>query len=105
MRANALLGSGHQEQRGKPFGQWDFGALENGVDGHGELLAALRFIALVYAGTMRLAFKLGDLVLIGITAMRADPTIRPDAAFKPIAGCGFVLEDRILKICTHGIGL
>ena len=27
MRADALLGSGHQEQRGKPLGQRDFGAL------------------------------------------------------------------------------
>src|SRR5437868_556911 len=37
MRANAFLGSGHEEQRGKPLGQRDFGALEYGVDGHGEL--------------------------------------------------------------------
>src|SRR4030081_1935560 len=29
----AFLGSGEQEQRGKPFGQRDFAALENGFNG------------------------------------------------------------------------
>src|SRR5882724_5558596 len=88
MRANALLGSGHEEQRGKPLGQRDFGALEHGVDGHGKLLAAFGFVALVHAGTVRLALKFGKLVLIRVAAVRANPTVRPDAGFKPLAGLG-----------------
>src|SRR5262245_28796537 len=69
MRADALLGSGHQEQRGKPLGDRDFGTLENRVHGHGELLATFRLIALVHASAVRLALKLGDLILIGIAAV------------------------------------
>ena len=101
MSANPLLGSGHQEQRGKPLGQRNFGALEHGVHGHGELLAAVGLVALIHAGTVRLAFQLGELVLIRVAAMRANPTVRPDAGFKPIAGCGFVEEDRILEKVGH----
>ena len=40
----------------KPLVQRNFAALHDGADRHGELLTA--FIALVQAGTMRLAFKL-----------------------------------------------
>jgi hypothetical protein len=36
-----LLAGGHQEQRGKPFGERNFAALENGFDRDRELLAAL----------------------------------------------------------------
>ncbi len=53
MGANAFLGSGHKEQRRQPFRERDFGTLENGLDGHGELFAALG--ALVEAGTVNLA--------------------------------------------------
>src|SRR5437879_770051 len=95
MRANALLGSGHEEQRRKPLGQRDFGALEYGVDGDSELLAARRFVALVHARTVRLALKLGELFLIRVAAMRANPTVGPNAGFQPFAGCGLVLEDRV----------
>jgi hypothetical protein len=101
MRADALLGGGHQEQRGKPLGQRDFGALEYGVYGHGELLTAFRLVALVHAGTVSLALKLGDLLLIGVAAMRANPTIRPNAGFKPITGCGFILEDWVFEKISH----
>ena len=90
MGADALLGGRHEEQRGKPLGQRDFGALENGPDRDGELLAAGRFVALIHAATVRFAVKLGDLILIGVPAMRANPTVRPNASFKPVAGLGFV---------------
>jgi len=101
MRANALLGSSHQEQRRKSLGQRYLGALEDSVDGHGKLLAALRFIALVHAGTVRLALQFGQLILIRVAAMRANPTVGPDAGFKPFAGCGFVLEDRVFEKIGH----
>jgi hypothetical protein len=66
MRADALLGCGHQEQGGQPPGKRDFAALEYGSDRDGELLTAGRFVALVYARTVRLTLKLGELVLIGM---------------------------------------
>ena len=103
MGADALLAGGHQEQRGKPLCKRDFGALEHGVHGYGELLAALRFVALVHAGTVRLALKLGDLVLIGIAAVRANSAVGPDAGFKPFAGGGFVEEDRVFEKVGHRV--
>src|SRR5436305_56328 len=103
MRADPLLRGGHEEQRRKPLGERDFGALKHGVDGHGELLAALAFVALVHAGTVRLAFELGELVLIGVAAMRANPTVGPNAGFKPFAGCGFVEEDRVFEKIGHRV--
>jgi hypothetical protein len=103
MRANPLLGSGHEEQRRKPLGQRDFGALKHGVDGHGELLAARGFVALVHARTVCLAFQLGELVLICVSAMRANPTVRPDAGFKPFAGCGLVEEYRVFEKVGHRV--
>jgi hypothetical protein len=102
MCANALLGSSHQEQRGKPLGQRDFGALENRIHGHGELLAAFGFVALVYARAVRFALQLGNLVLIGVAAMRANPTVRPNARLKPVAGGGFVEENRLFEKIGHG---
>ena len=84
MRADALLGSGHEEQSRQPLGQRDFGTFKYGVHGHGELLAAFGLVALVHARTVRLAFQLGELVLIRVAAMRANPTVGPDAGFKPI---------------------
>jgi hypothetical protein len=102
MGADALLTGVHQEQRGKPLGKRDFAALEYGSNGNGELLTASRFVALVHAGTMGFAIELGDLVLIGIAAMRADSAIGPYAGFKPVAGLGFVLEDRVFEKVCHG---
>jgi hypothetical protein len=46
---------------------------------------------------VRLALKLGELVLIRVAAMRANATVGPNAGFKPFAGCGFVLEDRVFE--------
>jgi hypothetical protein len=97
MRADALFRSGHEEQRSQPLGQRNFAALEHGANRHSELLTAGRFVALVHAWTVRLAFKLGDFVLIGIATMRADPALGPNAALKPIAGFGFVLKDRVFE--------
>jgi hypothetical protein len=37
---HALLGGCHYEKGGQPLAQWDFGTLENGLDGDSELLAA-----------------------------------------------------------------
>lgn len=85
MRVDALLGGGHQEQRGKPLRQRYLGALENGVYRDGELLGTLRLVVLVHARTVRLALKLGELVLICVAAMRADSTVGPNASFKPFA--------------------
>jgi hypothetical protein len=97
MRANAFFGSRHKEQRGQPLGQRDFGTLEYGSDCDCELLTASRFIALIHAGTVRFAIKLGDFVLICIAAMGTNPTVGPNARFKPIAGFGFVEEDRVFE--------
>src|SRR6185437_7731722 len=94
MGANALLGSVHQEQRGKPLGERDFGALKNRVHGHRELQAALGLVALVYASAVGVALKLGDLVLIGVAAVRAIRAFRPNPSLKPFAGLGFVGKDR-----------
>src|SRR5579863_1833896 len=103
MGANALLGCHHQEQRRQPFGERDFGALEYRVHGHRKLLAALRFVALVYARTVSLTLKLGDLVLIGVAAMRANPTVGPNAGFKPFAGCDFVVENWVFEKIGHRV--
>jgi hypothetical protein len=58
------------------------------------MLAASRFIALTHTGTVSLAIKSGDLVLICVAAVRANPTVGPDAGLKPVAGLRFVEEDR-----------
>ena len=75
---HAFLAGGHKEQRGKPLGQRDLAALQHGADRDGELFAAL--VALIQASTVRLAFKHGDLLSLGVAAMRANGTIRPNAA-------------------------
>src|SRR5260370_1163466 len=96
---DALLGSGEQEQRRKPFRERDFAALENGFNGHCELFAALG--ALVQASAVSLTLEARDLVLIGIAAMRASRPVRPNPSLQPLAGLGFVGEDRVLKV-GHG---
>ena len=50
--ANAFLGRNQEEQRGKPFRERDFRALEHGSDRDRELFAAFRFIALIKARTV-----------------------------------------------------
>lgn len=102
MDADALLRGGHQEQRGKPLGERDFGTLKHRVHCHRELLAALRFVALVHTRAVSFAFKLGDFVLIGIAAVRANPAVGPNPCLKPFAGFGFVSENRVLKVGGHG---
>ena len=102
MDADNVLGPGYQEQRSKPLRERNFGALEDGPDRDSELLSAGRFIALVDTRTVRLASKLGDLVLIRVAAMRADRTFRPRPAFQPSTGSFFVLKDRVLQ-ARHGV--
>src|SRR5258708_27710541 len=64
-----------------------------------ELLAAL--VALVEAGAMLCAFQLGHM-LGGNAAMRADGALWPNPCLKPLAGFGFVLENRVLQDSSHG---
>jgi hypothetical protein len=35
--------------------------------------------------------------------MRANPTICPNSRFKPVAGFGFVLEDRVFEKIGHRV--
>jgi hypothetical protein len=100
MGANPLLGGGHQEQRGQPLAERQLGALENGLNGNRELLATI--VALVHASAVRVATERRS---VNRAAMRADRTFRPDAGFKPLAGGGVVLEDRVLENGReHGSG-
>ena len=71
VRANALLGSGHQVHRQPPLGQRDFGALKDGPDRGREL--ALAGVAIVQARTMRAlhALDLRNRLLINVAAMWA----------------------------------
>ncbi len=77
MGRDAFLAGGHQEQRRQPLGQRDFGALENGLDGHGELLAALG--ALKDARTVRFALQRGFCL-----DRHCRNGGRPDPAAKPV---------------------
>jgi hypothetical protein len=52
---------------------------------------------------VRFALKLRDFVLIGIAAVRANPTVCPNAGLKPIAGGGFIEEDRVFEKIGHGV--
>src|SRR3954447_8890600 len=101
---NALLGSGQEKQRRQPFGERNFGALKHGFNGHCELFATLG--ALVQAGAVSLTLEARKLVLIGIAAMRADRPVRPTPSLKPLAGFGFVGEDRVLEVghCLYSLG-
>jgi hypothetical protein len=75
MRRHSLFGSREQEQRGQPFRQRDFGALENRLDGDRELLAA--GVALINAGAVLFARQLGH-VIASRAAVRAYRAIRPN---------------------------
>lgn len=77
-RADALLGRAHQMERQDPFVEGNLGPVHDGSDGHGELLPAV--IALVEAGTMRLAFQLTD--VLEATAVGADRTLGPPDLFE-----------------------
>jgi len=95
MPRNALLRCRHQEQRRKPFRERDFAFLKNGFDRDGELLTA--GVALIHAWPMRLAAQARDPVPIG-AAVRTNRTIRPPVRFQPLAGLGFVREDRLSQV-------
>jgi hypothetical protein len=53
---------------------------------------------------MLLALDLGNLVLIGVTAMRANGTIGPANRLKGFAGLILVLKHHIFE-CGHGVML
>ena len=61
-------------------------------------------MAEIQASTMRLAGKLGNLILISIAAMRAVGAIGPAYSFKVSAGFILVVKDGVCKVC-HGLVL
>jgi len=91
-------------RRHPPLGERDFGALEYGAHGDGEL--ALALVAVPKTGTMALllALDLGERFRVPIAAMRANGTVRPSQGFESLTGLVFALKDRVLKrsFC-HGL--
>jgi hypothetical protein len=51
---------------------------------------------------MSLALQTTDFVLIGIAAMGAGRPFRPDPSLQPLAGGGFIVEDRVLEQVSRG---
>ena len=80
----------------------NFGTLKNGAYRYRVLLVAV--IALVHAGTVRLAFKLG--LAIRAAAVRAERAVRPAQAFKVLAGGFGVFEAGLVEYGgSHGVPL
>jgi len=100
MRADALLGSGHQVRGENPLVERDFGALKDGSDGDGELLATA--LALVSAFAVRLTLQPGDLVLLMLAAMRAHRSVRPKLGFEMRAGRVLVVINLVGDVDLHG---
>src|ERR1700710_2033387 len=84
MARHALLGRSKEMHRQPPFGQRNFGTLKHGSDGRRELAIASR--AIEQAGANGFALGRRDLVLIDVSAMRADDAIGPNDSFKSLAG-------------------
>jgi hypothetical protein len=95
-RRHALLAAVEQIDRHAPLVQRDFGALADGVDRDGELLAAI--IALKQAGPMRFAVQSRDR---HCTAMRAERTIGPNPCLKPLARRVVVMKNWVVEMAGH----
>ncbi len=93
---DAFLAGAHQVGREKPLVQRDFGTLEHGSNGRGELLAAFLRVALIHARTVRLAVQRRGVA--NETAMRTDRAMRPTRALKMLAGLVGVGEDWIGQV-------
>ena len=91
---NAFLGRTHEVRRQKPLMQRDMGALVKRTDAHGELLAA--GIAVMPAGTHGLALE--GRHSFELAAIGAEHAIGPALLFEVVAGCVFVVKDRIGEI-------
>lgn len=99
VRRHAGLGGRHQVAGEHPLVERDLGALEDGADRDGELLAALS--ALVQALAVGLALKGAYLGRVGVAAMGADRAVRPAERLQVLAGLVGVGEDRIEQVGGH----
>src|SRR5689334_13572562 len=76
----------------------DLAALHHGADRNRELRAAS--VALETAGAVCLPLQARYTFIKG-AAMRAFRTVRPDAAFKPLAREVVILKGRVVEIGRH----
>lgn len=92
--AHALLGGAEEVGGGKPRGKGELGALEDGPDSDGELLAAVGAAKESLTGLLafRAALALKPVVLADRAAVRADGTIGPANALKILASRVVVVE-------------
>jgi hypothetical protein len=86
--------------RQKPLGERNLAALHDRADRHRELAVALG--AIVQAGPMGIALTLGDLLLIGVAAMRTERTIGPADRLQGFAGLIVIGKSGVLEIGGRG---
>ena len=97
MGGNALLARRHQVRRQKPFVQGDMGPLENRARADREFVPAI--VAHEHPG-LRLAAHLVNVVA---AAKRAgDTPFGQRSVFHMLYGLGFVGENRVRQIGSHG---